>query len=132
MSDIKNRKPKVINLRRHKKPRVLIEPAKLEIKTEPSESYEKPSQTLQNPPEPSQTLSGGKCIKCGAVEASIKELGYCSSCQIDHQKVIERLDANPTKMPEKVPIKWICRTDGRGVTTYMTVEEGRLLGIKVE
>ena len=124
MSDIKNKKPKVINLR--KKKIIISAPVKLKIEEV------KPQPRVLN--EIPQIESGTfPCIKCGAKEAP--EMGRCGPCGVEHKRVCATLDSRPKQSFERPKEEWIKQTEVRGgitITTYMTKEEGRMLGIKVD
>ena len=62
------------------------------------------------------------CMDCGAKEAI--ELGRCKICDIEHQKIIDRLDATPKQVIEKVPPKLTYRKEvSRGVVVTISTTE---------
>ena len=126
--DIKPKKPKVINLRRKRKDRVITEmPVQIEVKEEVPAMVETPKETL---PE-TGTFT---CIKCRAKEAT-RELGRCKPCEVEHENLVRRLDSIPRQILERPKEEWVSKKEVKGgvtVTTYMTKQEAMLMGIRVD
>lgn len=109
--DIRSRKSRIINLKKKKmaikNPSTLI---KIHI-DDPIVSESKP-------------FEGGTfpCIQCGAKEAI--ELGRCRPCDVEHQKIVTRLDAIPRQVVEKVPPKLTYRKEvSKGVVVTISTTE---------
>lgn len=83
MQDITKRKPKVINLRKNKKPVRVSKPKQIIVET----------QEVQ--PAKQREWTGGEfpCADCGMTEAI--ELGRCRSCDVKHREIVTRFDSRP-------------------------------------
>ena len=71
-----------------------------------------------------------KCVSCKIQDAD-KEMGRCSSCKTEHDKLCAELEARPKNTPQKPPTDWVYYTqvkEGVVVKTFMTREEARLMG----
>lgn len=137
--DIKPKKPRVIDLRKKKKTGESVSPRNIPITPEVPEVLDSP-QALPNPPEipssrlPDPSVETFSCVVCGVKEAP-KELGRCVGCEDGHQKLCRQLDAKPRQIIEKKPMEWIYKTEVKGgvvVKTFMTKDEARSIGIKVD
>lgn len=100
MSDIKAKKPKAINLRKAKKPRALIEPAKLDVKVEVS------GVKLIDKIEPFRT----KCFKCRAEFESTNKLdtdgmGHCPPCEEERLAKAREIDTRLGARPRETHVK---------------------------
>ena len=133
--DILTKKPKVIDLRKKKiEARVDAIIAKTFNDFVKADGFEQAEKVVDaGIALKSKVLETFPCIKCGVKEA--KELGRCGLCEVEHQKIVDSLNITSTPKVEKVPEDWVCKKeikDGVTVTTYMTREEARIMGIKVD
>ena len=66
------------------------------------------------------------CISCGNISA--QEFGRCKTCDTEHRKLTARLDAQVTKMPEKIPQNLTYRKEAIGgvIVTISTAEPLRM------
>ena len=96
MQDIQRKKPKIINLRKNKRP-VQIKPTKIIV-----ESAEEVPETQ---PIIKEWIGGEfPCVDCGTKEAI--EFGRCRSCDTKHKEIVARLDSHPrTQQLERPPVQ---------------------------
>ena len=94
--DIIRKKPKVIDLRKNKKPVQVKNPVKIVIETK-EENIE--------PAKPKEWIGGEfPCVDCGTKGAI--ELGRCKGCDAQHKEVVARLDSRPrTQQLERPPVQ---------------------------
>lgn len=119
--DINRRKPKVINLRKHKK--IVSSIPISSVKIEVSEI---------RPEVPTIEAESFLCMKCGTPEAP--EFGRCKPCEIEHKKLVSELDAKPRSIVERPQQEWVTFKQNRGgiiITVHMTKEEAIMMGHKV-
>ena len=97
MQDIQRKKPKVIDLRKNKKPVQIKNPVKVVIETK-EENIE--------PAKPKE-WDGivFPCVDCGLKEAQ-QELERCRSCDTRHKEIATRLDSHPrAQQLERPPVQ---------------------------
>ena len=96
MNDIQRKKPKVIDLRKNKKPVQVKNPVKVVIETK-EEKIE--------PAKPKEWIGGEfPCVDCGSKEA--EELGRCRGCDTKHKEVVARFDSRPRETQiERPPVQ---------------------------
>ena len=105
--DIKKRKPKVINLKKKRK----VTFSAIKVHTD-------------DPIAPKISVVGNyHCMRCGA--SVYQELGRCTACKLEHQQIVQRLDARPKQaMVEKVPPKLTYRKEAsKGVIVTISTTE---------
>lgn len=137
MKDIKGKKPKIINLRNKKVKVQILDRETLEnfIK---ADGFDASSAVLEKAPKEFEEIIGTfQCVQCKTTVVS-KEFGRCDVCEVEHQKLIQRLDSTSHKSTGKESFRnspnWVSFKQNKGgviVTTYLTVEEAQARGMKI-